>query len=414
MHEAESPAAVRAQSPAAGRLTATLFGGVALASTAYIAMATLSSIAIDDLTGSASLAGVPGATAVVGTAVGTTVLSLGVARRGRRPGLIGGYTAAALGAVVAGLAVITRSVALLFVGMALVGLGNAASHLARYASADLYVPTRRATALAWVVWGSTIGSVAGPTLLGPAGRIAESVGRSELLGGYAIGAGFMALAALLYFVALRPDPARVAVEQPTERRIVFADITTAFRSSSVKAGLSAMVAGQVVMVMIMTATPLHVHHHGSDLGSVGVVMSAHTLGMFALAPLVGRIVDRVGGLKVALLGMAALGVAALGAAYGPNETIPGLVVTLWLLGLGWNMTFVAGSSTLVTGLDPGIRARVQGTADSLTWLSSAVSAVAAGLLYQAADYRTLGLIGLALLAAPLLVVLRHRPAPTPA
>src|SRR5690606_758016 len=252
----------------------------------YIAMATLSSIAVDAIAGSASLAGVPGAIAVIGTAVGTSLLSVGVARRGRRPGLITGYVLASLGAVAGGLAVVTRSALLPFLAMASIGLGNAASHLARHTAADMFPGSKRATALAGVVWGSTIGSGAGPTLLGPAGRIAESMGRTELLGGYAIGAAGMGLAALLCFIALRPDPARVALERPTERKIGFSEVTTAFRLPSVRAGLSAMVAGQVVMGMIMTVTPLHVHHHGADLGSVGVVMSAHTLGMFALAPLV--------------------------------------------------------------------------------------------------------------------------------
>ena len=172
-----------------------------------------------------------------------------------------------------------------------------------------------------------------------------------------------------------------------------------------------MIAGQVVMVMIMTATPLHIHHHDQGLGVVGIVMSAHTLGMFALAPLVGWLVDRTGGMKVAMIGMGVLAAAALGAAYGPNETTGWLVATLWLLGIGWNMTFVAGSSMLVTGLDPAVRARVQGTADSLTWLSAAVAAVTAGLLYQAADYQLLGQLGLALLVVPLFVMLRHRPGP---
>lgn len=407
MESTRSAAPVQ-QSPVAGRLTATLFGGVALASTAYIAAATLSSIVVDDITGSSALAGVPGATAVLGTAVGTTVLSLGVGRRGRRPGLVTGYAAASLGAAVAGMALITRSALVLFVGMALMGLGNASSHLARYTAADLYPASKRATALGWVVWGSTIGSVAGPTLLEPVGGIAESLGRPELLGGYAVAALFMALAAGLYATLLRPDPASVALEKPTERKIVFGDITTAFRAPAIKVGLSAMVAGQVVMVMIMTATPLHIHHHGSDLGIVGIVMSAHTLGMFALSPLVGRLVDRIGGMKVAMIGMGILATSAIGTAYGPNETTGGLVVALWLLGLGWNMTFVSGSSMLVSGLDAGIRARVQGTADSMTWLAAATAAIAAGILYQAADYRLLGLLGLALLVAPLVVMLRYR------
>lgn len=396
------------ESPAARRLTATLFAGVAFASTAYIGTATLSSIVIDEITGSSALAGIPGATAVVGTAVGTTLLSLGVARRGRRLGLITGYAAAALGALIAGLAVMGRSAPLLFAGMALLGLGNASSHLARYAAADMYPSARRATALSIVVWASTIGSVAGPTLLEPAGRIAQSMGRSELVGGYAVAAVFMAVAGVLYAVALRPDPASVALERPRERRIVLSDVTGAFGAPKLKVGLSSMVAGQVVMVMIMTATPLHIHHGGSDLGVVGIVMSAHTLGMFALSPLVGRLVDRVGGMRVAMFGIGLLAVSALGTAFGPTETTLGLVATLWILGMGWNMTFVAGSSMLAAGVDPGLRARVQGTADSLTWLSAAAAAVGAGLLYQAGDYRLLGFLGLVLLVGPTAIILRFR------
>lgn len=398
-----------APAPVARRLTAILFAGVAMSSTAYIAMVTVGSLTIDELTGSASLAGVPGATGIIGTSIGTTLLSLGVARRGRRPGMVAGYAAGAVGAAIAALAVILRSVPLLIGGMALVGLGNASSHLARYAAADMFPASKRASALAWVVWGSTIGSVLGPSLVAPAGRLAESLGRSEMVGGYAAGAVFMALAAIVCLTALRPDPARVALETHTERRIVFGEITTAFRTPTVRFGLVAMVTGQVVMVMIMTATPLHIHHHGSGLSAVGVVMSAHTLGMFALSPLVGRLVDRIGGFRMAVYGMATLAVSALGAAYGPNHSIPGLVMALWLLGIGWNMTFVAGSATLSAGLDPSIRARVQGAADSVTWMSSATTSVLAGVLYQATDYRSLGLLGLALLAVPAVFMLRRRP-----
>jgi MFS family permease len=402
------PVKAGATPPPARRLTATLFAGVALASTAYIAVVTLSSIAMDEMTGSATLAGVPGATAVVGTAVGTTLLTLGVARRGRRPGLVVGYFAAALGATICAGALAVSSPALLIAGMALLGLGNASSHLARYTAADMFPAHQRGTALGVVVWAATIGSVAGPALLAPAGRFAVSLGRTELMGGYLIALGFMSLAGILYFVGLRPDPAEVALERPTERKIVVADLRTAFRTPQVKVALSAMIAGQVVMVMIMTATPLHIHHHGSNLGVVGIVMSAHTLGMFALAPLVGRLTDRFGGMRMALAGMGVLAVAAIGAAYGPNDTTSGLVVALWALGIGWNMTFVSGSSMLVAGLAPDIRPRVQGTADSLTWLSAAIAAASSGVMYQSADYRLLGIIGLALLVAPLVVILRNR------
>ncbi len=172
-----------------------------------------------------------------------------------------------------------------------------------------------------------------------------------------------------------------------------------------------MIAGQVVMVMIMTSTPLHIHHHGSDLGIVGLVMSAHTLGMFALSPLTGRLTDRWGGYRVILGGMALLGISALGAAYGSNESTAVLVVVLFALGYGWNLAFVAGSSMLTVGVGAEIRTRLQGRVDSLTWTSGALASISSGVIYQATDYRMISMIGLMLLAVPVVVVLRHRNVP---
>ncbi len=391
------------------RLTWVLFSGVALGSISFIAAVTISALAIDELTGSANLAGVPGAAAVTGTALGTTVLTIGVSRRGRRPGLVTGLVIGALGALTAIVALAASSVIGLIAGMAMLGLGNASGHLARYTAADMYPANRRGAALGLVVWAGTIGSVAGPALLQPSGRLATSLGRSELTGGYMVAVVFLLLAAALYQIALRPDPTTLASEPPSKTRVSWAALGAAFRLPQVRTALSAMIAGQVVMVMVMTATPLHIRHHGSDLGIVGLVMSAHTLGMFALSPVVGRMADRFGGLRVALSGMVFLAAAALGAATGPNHSTVALVIILWVLGVGWNMTFVAGSSMLSAGVELGLRARLQGSVDSLTWSSAAIAAISSGLLYQATDYRALAWIGLILLVAPAIVILRNRP-----
>jgi MFS family permease len=171
-----------------------------------------------------------------------------------------------------------------------------------------------------------------------------------------------------------------------------------------------MITGQVVMVIIMVSTPLHIHHHGSDLGIVGLVMSAHTLGMFALSPLTGRLVDRFGAIRVILSGMAVLGVAALGAAYGPSASTVWLVVVLFGLGYGWNLAFVSGSSLLTVGLPADTRSRIQGRVDSLTWGSAALASVSSGVIYQATDYTMISIIGLALLVVPVLFVARNRQA----
>jgi MFS family permease len=393
------------------RLSAVLFGGVALGSTAYIAAVTISTLAVDEITGSAALAGVPGATATLGTAVGTSLLSRNVARRGRRPGLSAGYAVAVIGSVLGILGVTGDSLPFLLIGMALLGLGNASGHLARYTAAEMFPKERRGRALGTIVWAATIGSVLGPALLQPSGLIAVDLGRSELVGGFLVSVVFMGIALALYLVGLRPDPASLALDKPNPTGSPVVGLGPSFRLPLVRVALIAMIAGQVVMVMIMTSTPLHIHHHGSDLGIVGLVMSAHTLGMFALSPLTGRLTDRWGGYRVILGGMVVLGISALAAAYGPNESTAALVVVLFALGYGWNLAFVAGSSMLTVGVGVEVRSRLQGRVDSITWTSAALASISSGVIYQASDYRMISLIGLFLLAVPIMVVLRHRKAP---
>ncbi|MEX0795321.1 MAG: MFS transporter [Acidimicrobiia bacterium] len=388
------------------RLTITLFSGAALGATGYIAAATVAGLAVEELTGRATFAGLPGAVAIAGTAVGTSVLTMNISERGRRPGLIIGYSMGALGAAMAVFAMVVSSLWFLLVGMAVLGLGHASNQLARYAGAELYPPNRRASALSLIVWAGTIGSVLGPVLLEPGGALSTARGYSELAGGFLITFAFMLAAATLYLVALRPDPATIGFDGPVATgRPSFGD---AFRRPHVKVALAAMVAGQVVMVLIMVATPLHIRHHGFSLGIVGLVMSAHTLGMFAFSPLTGRLADRIGRYRTIMIGLFLLGASAVLAAVAPTTSTPVLLLALFLLGLGWNLGFVAGSALLTVGFAPDLRARIQGRADSITWLSSGVASIASGVVFEASDYRFLALLGLVLLLIPLVIVTRHR------
>jgi MFS family permease len=393
-------------------LTTILFGGAALGTTGYIAAATVSPLVVDEIAGNSTLAGLPGAVAILGTAVGTSLLTLRVGERGRRPGLIVGYGLGVIGALTAAIAVIVGSLGILLAGMAILGIGHASNHLARYTGAEMYPAGRRASALSLIVWAGTVGSVLGPSLLQPGGRLAMERGWSELAGGYLLAVIFMAAAMGLYVLALKPDPISLSFEPwTTDSKPAFGD---AFRIPHVRVALAALISGQVVMVLIMTATPLHIRHGGSDLGIVGLVMSAHTLGMFAFSPLTGRLADRFGRYQTVLAGLAVLGVAALLASTAPAHSTGLLLVALFLLGLGWNLGFVAGSALLTVGFSPELRARLQGRADSITWLSSATASILSGVFYQFTDYRFLALVGLGLLAVPLLIVARNRSALTPA
>ncbi len=390
----------------------TLIAGVALGSTGHIAAVTVATIVAKDLLGSQTWAGAPGATVVLGAALGAVLLSALMARRGRRTGLVTGYSVGVLGALVATAAVITRSFPLLLLGTILIGFGNAANQLSRYTAADMVPPERRASAIGLVVWAATIGSVAGPWLVPIASEMASAVGLPPLAGPYLVPVVFVGLAALLSFVRLRPDPYDLADEStradPDAEPAVILPVHEILRRPAVAAAIVALVVGQFVMVLIMTMTPLHMTEHGSDLGAVGMVLSGHTLGMFAFSPLSGWLSDRFGRVPTIFLGTAVLAIASLMAAFAPPDGGPMLMLGLFLLGLGWSFGFVAGSAMLSENLEIHERTRAQGVADALIWSSAAAASLGSGLIMAAVGYTALGILGAAAVVIPIIVLRSHR------
>jgi MFS family permease len=211
---------------------------------------------------------------------------------------------------------------------------------------------------------------------------------------------------VLSFVLLRPDPMELADEsariQPDSAAAE--PLGSVLRRPSVVAALVALVVGQFVMVLIMTMTPLHMTSHGHDLAAVGFVISAHTFGMFALAPISGRLTDRFGCTRIIYIGTAMLLVAGVLSAIAPADDQAVLVAALFLLGWGWNLGFVAGSALLTGGISITERTRVQGIADGLIWSTAAVASLGSGVILGVAGFAALGMIGAALVLLPVLVL----------
>lgn len=393
------------------RLTWSLVAGVGLGSTGYIAAVTVATLVARDLTGGTGLAGLPGAVVVIGSATGSTLLSAFMARRGRRPGLALGYGIGALGALVAAIALVTRSFPLFLLGTFLMGSANAANQLSRYTAADMAPIARRASAIGLVVWGATIGAVLGPNLATLADATVGSLGLPRYAGAYGLLILFVGSAALLTLVTLRPDPYEVAADPEPRAPRRDGDLLAAramLRRPTVAVSIVALIVGQVVMTLLMTMAPLHVTAHGHDDATVGLVLSAHTFGMFALAPLSGRLTDRLGSPATILLGMATLASSAIIAAAAPPSQDALLVFALFLLGFGWNLGFVAGSAMLAEGLDLRERTRLEGIADALIWSSAAAASLSSGIIVAWAGFATLGLIALGLIAVPTVLVLGRR------
>ncbi len=393
------------------RLTGALFVGNALASTAFLAAISVVSIAAAELTGSTQWAGLPSAVGTVGSALGAVALTALSRRSGRRFAFCLGFTISAVGGAIGVSSLWTASYGALIAAMLVMGFGRSVSQLSRFAAGDLWSADRRASAIGFVVWAATIGSVAGPLLIVPASRIGAAVLGAELAGPFAIsGAGF-ALAALWFFVTLRPEPLTLAVvpddaksarDQAPQR-----PLWELLRHPTVQLSFLVLMVSQFVMILVMTMTPLHIsgHHHGLTLVS-GVMMS-HTLGMFAIAPVTGHLVDRFGARPMMVAGSLLLALSSLlSAAAGEAQAVP-LTASLLLLGVGWNFGFVSASAALQEGLDLRDRLRLQGLADSMTWTSGGFAALASGFVMSAWAFRGLALVGTGISLVPLLALVRH-------
>jgi MFS family permease len=387
------------------RLVWTLFGANALSSTAFIGAVTVASLLAEDLTGSAALAGLPSTAATVGTAGGALLLGSLGARHGRRPTFAGGFLASSIGAAAAVVAVLAGSFVAFIAALFVLGFGRSASQLARYAAGDLRTERRRGRAISLVVWASTFGAVLGPLLIAPAGRAVAVRGLQEDLGPIVLAAVGFAGAFLVVALALRPEPLTLAVREPADVTLPDASgLGALLRTPSVALSMTVLVLSQLVMVLVMTMTPLHLRGSGEGLDTVGWVMMAHTLGMFALAPVTGWVVDRAGARRVMAGGGVLLAAACVLASTASGSDTVVLLVSLFGLGYGWNLGFVAASTHLQHGLAVGDRARIQGVADAATWLAGGIGAAASGVVVATGSYALLGLAG-AVLALGILLAL---------
>ncbi|NJC68295.1 MFS transporter [Planosporangium thailandense] len=365
--------------------------------------------------GGTGISGLASSSSVVGAALLAIPATRLIRHRGRRPGLVFAYTCGVLGAMVVVTAVKIGSVALLFAGMALFGGGNTANLQARYAAVDLAAPARRGRQLSLIVWATTIGAVAGPNVAPLADRYARRSGLPEYTGPFVFSALAFGVVALAIMVVLRPDPLLVARGTAGEASSVASaglrDAVRAVRSEpAARLGISAVAVGHVVMVAVMSMTPVHIggYVHGDVLRVVGLVLSLHIGGMYALSPVVGWLTDRLGRRPVILGGVATLLLACAVAGTAGHHTAR-LATGLALLGLGWSATMVAGSTLLSESVGTVVRPAVQGLSDLAMGLAGAVAGALSGLVVSWSSYPTLTL--LAAIATVPLIALASRTVP---
>ena len=347
------------------------------------------SLLVASITDSETLAGLAQTSAVLGAAALAIPLARLTARGGRRLALSVGNTCGAIGSIFAILGGAHRNLFLMLLGTFLVGAASAAGYQARFAAIDLATNETRAKQLSFVVWGSTIGAVAGPNLMDPAGNIAELFNLPRLVGPYLVSATSLLFATIVIQIFLRPDPYLTAEKQANVvQHKGSAKVALAHIRSNPKAlfAISSIAIGHVAMVSVMVMTPIHMKHVDVSLRIIGFVISVHVLGMFAFSPIVGALSDRLGRMRVIQIGLVILLASTVVAGTAAAGDAVKLGIGLFLLGLGWSCTLIAGSALLSESVSIEMRPASQGASDLVMNLSGAGGGVVAGVIIGTLSY----------------------------
>lgn len=382
-----------------------IFGGAGLA-----AGITVGALLAQQMLGTDAFAGLPSGLFTLGSAGAALIVGRLSQRYGRRTGLTAGFMIGGLGAIGVITAAIINSVFLLFASLLIYGAGTATNLQARYAGTDLANNKQRATAISITMVFTTFGAVAGPNLVNVMGDFATSIGIPSLAGPFILSAAAFILAGLVLFVMLRPDPLVIArtieaSNQDSDRIEHSADTEQIANKRGIIVGATIMVLTQIVMVAIMTMTPVHMRHHGHNLGEIGLVIGFHIGAMYLPSLVTGVLVDKFGRTAMAIASGATLLLAGLISAIAPGDSMVLLVIALSLLGLGWNFGLISGTALIVDSTETSTRAKTQGTVDVLIALSGASGGALSGMIVAGSSYTTLSFIGglLSILLIPVVI-----------
>ena len=384
-----------------------LAGCLVCNSGAFQLAAALSSLTLVAVTGVKGILGLGPAIFLISGALAVGPAGRHMDRVGRMPVIRAGFAGGAVGCAVVAAGCWTASAVLVCLGLALVGGAGAVALLSRAAAAEMFPPDHRARGMSLVLFGAVSGAIWGPLVFGPL-FAHRSVDAHALAAPWLLGVPFM-LAGLVVASLVRPDPKEIAASYPAERHDgIAASLPEIVRRPGVPAALLGAVTSFAVMAGMMNLAGYVAVGRGHHTGDVFTMISVHIVGMFGLVLVVGDLIDRVGGRRTLVAGLVLMAVSNATLAWfgGVGE----MSLALLGLGLGWNLSYVAATTQLVSLSSPAERGRLIGFSDFCANLVAAALALLGGLVYSGAGVVALSLAAAVLALVPALWLL-IRPAP---
>jgi MFS family permease len=374
----------------------------AFSAAGMVTMFLLGGILGSELAPSPQLATLPLSLLIVGLALATVPAALAMQRYGRRHAFIASAALAAAAALTVAWATVIASFALLCAASVALGVNLAFQQQQRFAAAESVPAELAGQAISSFMIGTLAAAVVGPQLVLACKNLLP---RHEYAGSFLVVAALYVASALV-LTRYHPKavqasaaggearPLRVVVTQP--------DFLVAVAASMV---------AYSVMSFIMTATPIsmHVHEHHSDIRTAWVIQS-HVLAMYAPSLVSGRLIGRIGTRAAMLAGLVLMAASVVVDSSG--RALAHYWWGLVLLGLGWNLLFVAGTTLLTASYQPAERYRAQAVNEFAVFGVQALASLLAGPALHALGWTRLNLVTVPLIAALALVLLLRTGRPT--
>lgn len=358
----------------------------------------LGTVTIVAVTGVESILGLGPAVFLVAGALAVGPAGRASDRFGRMPVIRAGFCLGIAGPLITSAGCALDDAALVFLGLGTCGAAQTIVLLSRAAAAEMFPPERRARGMSIVLFGVVSGAIWGPLVFGPMFS-GKTLTTHDLVVPW-LAAGLFTFVGLLISFGVRPDPKTISARYGTaEEATSAAPLKEIVRRPGVPTAMVAVVSSFAVMTGVMNLAGYVAIGHGHSHGDIFTIISLHIVGMYGLILVIGDIVERLGRRTSMVAGLMVMAASNAGLVW--LHSIAGMSLSLFGLGLGWSLSYVAASTELIGLARPSERGRLVGTTDLLSSLSGAALALAGGVVYTGGGNATLALTsaGLALLPA---------------